>query len=198
MDRSGSHNLTQEGLDKFLARLDPDRSLAGKKYQILHRKLVKLFEWRNAPCAENLADETIDRVIHKLDQLEIHDVSLFALGVARKVLKESQRATTKNARLDEVPVGALLVNSNTGEQQRAERLDLAKRLECLEECVHALPAAERRLVLEYYEKKPSENMRHRKKMAEQLGITLGTLRVQAHRVRAKLAAWVDRCLAEPD
>ena len=95
MDRSGSHNLTGEDLDKFLARLDPDRERAGVKYQNLHRKLVKLFEWRSAPCAENLADETIDRVARKLDKVDIHDVILYALGVAHNVLKESRQAMTK-------------------------------------------------------------------------------------------------------
>ena len=39
-------NLTREGLDRLLARLDPDLERAGEKYRNLHRKLVKLFEWR--------------------------------------------------------------------------------------------------------------------------------------------------------
>ncbi len=198
MDHPSSYNLTRENLDRFLARLDPDRHRAGEQYRKLHRKLVKLFEWRGAPCAESLADETIDRVIHKLNQLEIHDVGLYALGVAQNILKESQRAAVKNAPLDEVPVSAFLVNSNEGERQRSEKLDLAKRLECLDECVRALPVREQTLVLEYYERKKSENIRHRQKMADQLGIALGTLRVQAHRIRAKLVACVDRCLAKPD
>jgi len=196
VDRSGSHNLTRENLDRFLARLDPDRQRAGEQYQKLYRQLVKLFEWRGAPCPESLADETIDRIIHKFNQLEIHDVGLYALGVARNVLKESQREAAKNARLDEVPARVLLTTSRQDAQQRLEKVDLAKRLECLDKCIRTLTAAERKLVLEYYEEKKSENIRQRQKMAEQLGIALGTLRVQAHRIRAKLAACVDRRLAE--
>ena len=159
---------------------------------------MKLFEWRRASCAEDLADETIDRVIRKLDQVNIHDVSLYVLGVAQNVLRESLRATTKNTSLDELPAGTLLVNPNEDEKRRSEELELATRLECLDECMRALPTAERNLVIGYYEKRKSENIRHRREMAEQLGISLGTLRVQAHRIRSKLAACVDKCLAGVD
>ena len=198
MNRSRSYNLTREGLDKFLALLDPDHERAGVKYQNLHRKLVKLFEWRSAPYAENLADETIDRVIHKVDKVDIHDVSLYALGVAQNVLRESQRATTKNTSLDELPAGALLVNSNEDEKQRSEKLEVAKRFECLDECMRGLPAQERSMIVGYYQNRKSESIQHRREMARQLGISLGTLRVQAHRIRGKLAACVDRCLTEGD
>ncbi len=124
MDRSGSHNLTREGLDKFLARLDPDRSRAGEKYQTLHHKLVKLFHWRSASNAESLADETIDRVIRKLDQVHVRDFNPYVLGVAQNVLRESLRVTTKNTSLDELPNGILLPNSNKDKEQKSGELDV--------------------------------------------------------------------------
>ena len=195
---SGSPKLTREDLDRFLARLDPDRQRAGELYQKLHHKLVKLFEWRGAPCPESLADETIDRVIHKLDQLEIRDLALYALGVARNIWKESQRASAKESPLEAAPPSALQVSFQEGERRRSEERDLSKRLECLEECVRALSAGERRLVLEYYEKTKVDNIRQRQKMADKLGIAVGALRVQAHRIRAKLAACVERCLGRAD
>ena len=104
MDRPNWHNLTREGLGRLLARLDPDAERAGEKYQNLHRKLVKLFEWRGASCAEDLADETIDRVIRKLDEVDIREVSFYAVGVAQNIWRESQRAETKKASLEELPV----------------------------------------------------------------------------------------------
>jgi len=195
---SGLHNLTRDGLDRFLARLDADSERAGEKYQNLHRKLVKLFEWRGASCAEDLADETIDRVIRKLDEVDIRDVGFYAVGVAQNVWRENQRAEIKKGSLEELPIGTLLVNPNEDEKQKSEKLQLAARLDCLDECMRILTTAEQSLVIGYYEKKKSENIRHRREMAEQLGISLGTLRVQAHRVRGKLAACVERCLAEPD
>jgi RNA polymerase sigma factor (sigma-70 family) len=198
VDRSGSHNLTREDLDGFLARLDPDRDRAEQKYHSLRRKLAKLFECRRAPCAEDLADEAIDRVVRKLSQVEIHDVSLYVFGVAQNVLREALRATVKNVPLDELPAGTLVMNPYEDEKRRSEQDELATRLECLDECMRVLPAAERTVVIGYYEKRKSENIRHRREMAEHLGMALGTLRVQAHRIRAKLAACVDRCLAKLD
>lgn len=195
VDRSGSHNLTQEALDRFLARLDPDRERAGVQYRNLHRKLVKLFECRGASCAESLADETIDRVIRKLDQVDIHDVRLYVLGVAQNVLKESWHSSTKNTSLETVSVRVLRVDPDADEQQKNDELEAAKRLECLDRCMRTLPRKERRLVMGYYEKHKSEAIQHRRKLAEQCGISLGTLRVQAHRIRCKLAAWVEKCLA---
>ena len=70
MSRSGSHDLTSEGLERFLVYLDPNREQAGVKYQSLHRKLVKLLEWRGAPYAESLVDGTIDGVIRKLQEVD--------------------------------------------------------------------------------------------------------------------------------
>lgn len=198
MDRPNWQNLTREALARFLARLDPDAQRAGEKYQNLHCKLVKLFEWRGASCAEDLADETIDRVIRKLDEVDVHEVSFYAVGVAQNIWRESQRAKTKKASLEELPAGTLFVNPNEDEKRRSEELQLAKRLDCLAECMCILTTAERRLVIGYYEKKKSEKIRHRQEMAEQLGISLGTLRVQAYRVRGKLAACVEKCLDEPD
>ena len=191
MDRSGPHNLTREDLDGFLARLDPDRERAGEKYQTLRRKLARLFECRRAPCAEDLADETIDRVVHKLNETDVHDVTLYVFGVAQNVLRESLRATAKNISLDELPAGALMVNPHEIAKRETEQHELATRLECLDDCMRALPTAERTLVIAYYQKMKSENIRHRREMAEQLGVALGTLRVQAHRIRAKLAGCVD-------
>ena len=198
MNRPNWQNLTREGLGRLLTRLDPDAERAGEKYQNLHRKLVKLFEWRGASCAEDLADATIDRVIRKLDEVAILEVSFYAVGVAQNVWRESQRAEMKKASLEEFPGGTLLVNPNEDEKRKSEKLQLAARLDCLDECMRMLTTAEQSLVIGYYEKKKSENIRHRREMAEQLGISLGTLRVQAHRVRGKLAACVDKCLAEPD
>ena len=194
MGRSGSHNLTRENLDKFLARLDPDRERAGEKYQTLRHKLVKLFEWRRASCAEDLADQTIDRVIGKLSDVEIHDVSLYVLGVGRNVLKESTRDTFP----DKLPAEALLVRPYEDQRDGVERFKLERRLECLEKCMRTLPEKERSIITGYYREGKSEQIRCRREMAEQFGLSLGALRVQAHRIRGKLATCVDRCLGDFD
>ncbi len=58
--------LTQAALDSLLAWLDPDRDRAGAKYEAIRTRLIKVFVCRGCPEAEDLADETINRVASKL------------------------------------------------------------------------------------------------------------------------------------
>lgn len=51
-----------ERFDNLLRLLDLDRDVAGDKYERLRRKLIKFFEWNACFPAEDLADETFDRV----------------------------------------------------------------------------------------------------------------------------------------
>ncbi len=59
--------LSKSSFDQFLANLDSDQNRAGQKYEALRQRLVKFFEWRACSYAEELADETIDRVVRKID-----------------------------------------------------------------------------------------------------------------------------------
>ncbi|HZR27176.1 MAG TPA: hypothetical protein VFA71_00235 [Terriglobales bacterium] len=86
------NDLTREEFAKLLAALDSDRNQAAKKYEILRRKLVKLFERRQCIQTEELADETLDRLAKRLAAEPIQHVSLFACGIARKICFEVRRA----------------------------------------------------------------------------------------------------------
>ncbi len=57
--------LSQSSFDSFLTILDSNRERAGQKYEILRVRLVKFFEWRACRFADDLADETLDRVAQK-------------------------------------------------------------------------------------------------------------------------------------
>src|SRR5262245_61309060 len=81
--------LNAESLAKFLACLDPDPDRAGARYESLRLTLMKFFDWRGAHFPEECADETINRVIRKIDEGEsIRDVPTYCQGVARLVLLE--------------------------------------------------------------------------------------------------------------
>src|SRR5262249_51747669 len=88
--------LTEAGFNKLLSCLDPDRQRAGEKYEQLHRKLEKFFEVHRIAFAEELADETINRVIRKLeDGLEIRNIAGYCIGVARLLLMETHKGERK-------------------------------------------------------------------------------------------------------
>lgn len=61
--------LSQEAFDTFLAWLDADRDRAGEKYEEIRRKLIRDFVHRDCLDAEELADETINRVIRELPEI---------------------------------------------------------------------------------------------------------------------------------
>src|SRR6478672_10875246 len=77
--------LTQESFDALLDWLDPHREQAGQKYEDIRRRLIKLFVCRGCPEPEDLADETINRVIKKLKEIEsgfTGDKARYFYGVA--------------------------------------------------------------------------------------------------------------------
>jgi len=188
--------LTREGLDNLLARLDADRTRAGEKYEALRRKLVELFEWRlGGARAEELADEALDRVAHKLGVVQIEDVSLYVLGVAHYILKENERASGKEAALDRLPTARIpITDPHEEEERRVEAVTRERRLECLDRCMRRLTREQGETILGYYQGAKSARIEQRRRMADQLGLSAGALRVQAHRIRCSLADCVERCL----
>lgn len=60
--------LSQEVFDALLTWLDPEQ--AALKYEKIRGGLIKFFTTRGAVEPEDLADETINRVAHKLKDIE--------------------------------------------------------------------------------------------------------------------------------
>jgi DNA-directed RNA polymerase specialized sigma24 family protein len=184
--------LSREGLDRLLALLDPDRDQAGLKYEALRRKLVRFFEWRDCGPAEELADETLDRVSRKL--LEGVELRLapaaYVYGVARNVARE---ALTRSARRPQpIPLGgeAQHAPDPASVDPGAEALENA--LGCLDRCLEALPTEMRRLVLLYHGRQGRGEPIAR--LLEALGIPPRALWVRMHRLRKRLEGCVRDCL----
>ena len=176
-------DFTQGDFDKFLFWLDPDRERAARKYEEIRRRLIKIFACRGCPEAEDLADETINRVIGKAQELidsYIGDPARYFCGVARKVYLEYVRK----------PPPALHVPPPDPPQEKE------REYECLDACLGQLPDETRRLILEYYQDKKRAKIDHRKEMADRLGIALNTLRIRMHRTRTKLQSCVESCLKQ--
>src|ERR1051325_10973722 len=61
--------LTEEAFEKFLFWLHPNREEAGRKYEGIRRHLIVILTCRGCAEAEELADETINRVIRRAQQM---------------------------------------------------------------------------------------------------------------------------------
>ena len=187
--------LTQDAFDTLLGWLDPDRDRAGKKYEEIRSRLIKIFTCRACADAEDLADETINRVSAKIPAVASGyqgDPALYFFGVCQKVqLEYLRKARLKDA---EFPIES---NVNTSDRSRTIFGDeIEPEYECLERCLEHLPTDNRKLVLQYYQQEKQAKIDHRKRLATELGIALNALRIRAHRIRRALEQCVQDCLKQ--
>jgi DNA-directed RNA polymerase specialized sigma24 family protein len=181
--------LTGDALGRLLACLDDDIETAGEKYEAIRRKLVKFFDWRGAHFPEECADETVDRVIRKLESgEEIRDIPTYCTGIARLVLLETLKKPDRcQVGLDEVgPVAAPSPQPEENVQQT-----------CFERCLSELPIESRRLILQYYQDEGRRKINNRQAMADGLGIPLNALRSRVQRIRDRLERCVSGCIGSP-
>jgi DNA-directed RNA polymerase specialized sigma24 family protein len=179
-------DLTQKGFDTLLAWLDPDRERAAQKYQTLHNGLIQLFTLRGCSGAEDLADETINRVALKVNTLAVTyvgDPTRYFYGVARKIYLESHRE--KSSQLE--PENVLTY---------VPQEDVEPEYDCLEQCLDKLSADNKQFILRYYRDEKQAKIDARKVVGRELNLSPIALRVRAHRIRKTLEACIKECLAQ--
>jgi DNA-directed RNA polymerase specialized sigma24 family protein len=182
--------LSQPAFERFLAQLAPDPGVAAGRYEGLRAKLTRFFEWRGCDFPDEPADETINRVIRRLDEGEaVRDIHTYCHGVARLVLLESLKRRVRERTASEefhrtVPA--------------AEDEDQEHRVACLRRCLQELPAAQQGLVREYHNGEGAEKIGRRKQLAASLGIGMNALRIRAFRLGDRLQACVAGCVRQAD
>jgi len=175
--------LTQELFDELLSWLNSDREQAGREYEDIRHRLIKLFTCRRCLEPEDLADETINRVANKL--LEIKEKfegppAPYFYAVAGKVHLEYLR------RKPLLPPPPPMQDSE----------ELEREYDCLDQCMQKQTLANRELVLEYYRGEKKAKIEHRRGLEEQYGIALNALRIRVHRIRATLQECVESCIKQ--
>lgn len=178
-----------ESFDEILAWFDPDREVAGNIYVQLRQDLTKIFTWNRCNDPEWLTDEVFDRVarkVHDLRQTYEGDPRLFFYGVARNVIKENPKKIKSHVSLEKAELPAV--------SGHAENETAAMREDCLHRCLQQLDKDRRELILAYYAKEKQAKIDHRTELAKQLGTSVETLRVRAHRIRLTLEQCIERCL----
>ena len=179
--------LTEENLNRFLGALDPDLQGAAEQYEHVRSSLARYFHWRGALFPERDADETIDRVARKLQEIQVDDVYIYTLGVARNVAHESLRAQSKEQ--------AQLAASDRFSSEALADAPFDRRLKCCETCLANLPPPQSDLVLAYYEGEKQTKIANRQKLAEKSGIPIESLRIKIHRIRGRLESCINQCVS---
>jgi len=174
--------ITQEQFDSLLDWLNADREVAGAKYETIRSGLVRIFVSKGFNDAEDLADETINRVMVRLPDIRgtyKGEPAFYFHGVAKNILRENKRRREIAADLPEIRVDP--------------KPDISDEHSCLGHCLQRLPLSKRELILDYYLYDGHEKIEYRKTMARQLRITEGAIRSRAYQLRVNLENCMRRC-----
>jgi len=133
--------------------------------------------------AEDLADETINRVMKKLPEIQdtyVGEPARYFHGVGRFIIREMVRR--KEVAVDELPVSLVEAEVHSDEY------------DCLLKCLRFLQSDKRDLILDYYVYDGRDKIAQHRRMATELGITEGALRGRAHHVRGNLEKCIQQCI----
>jgi RNA polymerase sigma factor (sigma-70 family) len=175
------HVLEQDEFDQLLDWLDPDPQQAGLTYEKIRRRLISILASRGCICAEELADEIIDRVARRVVDIRdayVGEKAIYFLGVMNNVHHEYLKRPT----MPRPPEPA----------DDAEAKE--KTHQCLERCLATLTNNSRQMIERYYAEDKQAKIDLRKRIAEEFGISPNTLRLRALRIREKLQACIEQCL----
>lgn len=180
--------LLPESFERLLKWLHPDRDEAGREYQRIHALLIRRFQSKEGLVADKLADATMDRAAEILTTEKIEKwvgrKEPYFLRVAHFISLEER----KRLREMQMPDGLDVINP-------AEEDDLEPKFECLEKCLHALPSANRELIVRYYRGERAIKVKDRQELARDLNLNLPLLRVSARHIRGQLKTCITKCFS---
>ena len=181
-----SWKLTQEVFDQLLNWLNPDREKAGKKYEEIRRRLIRIFISRGCADSEDLADETINRVAQHAAGLAVRfdgeDPALYFYGTAKRVLLEYFRKQARKA--------ASLASFPSSPPPD----DTEPEYHCLDLCIESLLPEHRKLIMKYYLFDKQAKIDYRKTLAMELNLTDNALKIKMYRLRQQLHGCIMNCL----
>lgn len=171
----------------LLSWLDSHQEPAAQKYEKIRSRLIRVFAGRGCYEAEDLADETINRVTLKVAQIKdtyVGETALYFYGVADKLHLEWLRKQKK---------GGFVELKETGRYEEEKESD--EDYECLEKCLKTLPSDLRELIVEYYRGEKRAKIEHHKNLAEKWGLSVNALQTKTCRIRATLRKCVQLCVS---
>jgi len=159
-------------------------------YVQLRHDLANIFKWRACSDPEGLTDEVFDRVakkVHDVRSTYEGDPRLYFRAVANNLVKESFKKVKTQVSLDDAdfpePGITKIEEDNTADME-----------ECLQSCLQKLSPENRKLIVAYYAEEKQAKIDNRSELAQQLGISVNTLRVKVYRIRLSLQECIERCL----
>jgi DNA-directed RNA polymerase specialized sigma24 family protein len=181
-DTRSKKDVTAEKFASFLAWLSPESDRAGEEYERLRFRLCTFFAQRHCRFPDELADETINRVMLKASEEQIENKIAFCYGVAKNVYRESLRKERTHVDIDDVTIAA----------SAPEEPSFSN--ECLDRCLAKLPPDSRELVLDYFSEARQAKIDLHRRISEGLQTTQTALRMRVMRIKQKLTVCVRECM----
>jgi DNA-directed RNA polymerase specialized sigma24 family protein len=185
--------------DKLLRFFDSDPVIAAEKLINCRKKLVLRFAAERCSDAEDLADETLERVLEVLNRGEKQittTIEAYISGFATHVLQEYwRRRTLKEVSVDDLSpaIEPRTISLEELELAFSQEEDLWN---CLKRCLDELPQTDREILLRYYDTELGQKLKHvREQMMHSLRLTSSQLRKRTFTLRATLEACIKDCLA---
>ena len=190
-----SAELREQTFRRLLAWLDQGVNTNGQSYLAIRERLLGYFDRKNCLNADELADETLNRVARRLDEeggnIETETPAKYCYIVARFVFMESLRETQRDARAIENISSQHDLNDRESDGEEKEHKE--KLLECLDRCAAKLEASQRELIFGYYSGEQRVKIENRRSLAQTLEITVNALSIRACRIRDRLESCVKEC-----
>ena len=180
--KKATKEITSEKFAKFLAWLSADEAQAAIEYERLRFRLHNFFAQRQCRFPEELADETINRVIVRIDQEFIDKRIPYCYGVAKIIWRETQRKEKQMVEIEEAQLSA----APTEEKEVMQ--------DCLDKCLQQLPEADRRLLLTYFSQDKAAKIELHRQLADEQQMSLANLRMRVLRLKQKLKICLQICL----
>lgn len=174
--------VTRENFAGFLEWLSPGGAGAGEEYERLRFRLCTFFAQRRCRFPDELADETINRLMLKVGEEKIENKLAYCYGVAKNVYRESLRKERHHMNADEVTIAA----------QAPPEPNVSE--ECLDKCLAELPAESRKMILDYFSEVKLAKVELRRRLSESFEVTQAALRVRVMRTKAQLKVCVLECM----
>ena len=188
--------FTELAFSRLLEWLDDGVESHGERYLEIRRRLVSYFERRNRACADELADETLNRVSRTLEEsgvIATRPPARYCYVVARFVLLEDFRRGRKHVRLDEPWSPRAWARSDAAIEPDEGQALHEQRLTCLDHCLQELRPEQRELVVDYYRETRRQKIEGRRALADRLGISINALGIRVYRIREALMACLELC-----
>jgi DNA-directed RNA polymerase specialized sigma24 family protein len=171
-------NFGQTAFDKLFQLLEPKAQSIEEGFQQCRFKLLKFFAWRRCEDPENLADETVNRLLKNVaagQEILADKPYSYVYAIASHVFMEYLRAKKKS--------GVIIDIDDMQEMAVPEVVD-----DCQKQCLEQLSNEKRELLARYY-----LDDDQRDDIAEEQGLSLNALRLQVHRIKHGLRRCCEDC-----